>query len=191
MNTRAYNLPLFVLCKIFNNFISKTSLQSVNTQGYIYTWCDGRGLGRVWRRLDRYLCSSSFLDIFSTVQCQHLNRSTSDHSPIYLDCRSNTTSSAAAFRYLNVSMTHPDFYDFVVHQWQSFPMVGGMWGLYSILRQLKQQLHIWNKDVFENIFDAIVEAEIVSTCCERAYDSNPTEETRMEYHMSVAQLRMA
>lgn len=58
-------------------------------------------LGRVSRRPDQFLCSSDFFDLFSNVQYQHLNRATSDHAPLYLQCHSDVTTSTPSFRYLD------------------------------------------------------------------------------------------
>lgn len=58
----------------FNDCLSACELQSINYQGSPYTWCDGRGLGSVWRHLDRFVCSQDFFDSFSAVHYQHLNR---------------------------------------------------------------------------------------------------------------------
>lgn len=89
----------------FNDFVATTALQSIDYQGSPFTWSDGRGLGQVWRRLDRYLCTSFCLDLFEVVQVQHLNHATSDHSPIFLECSAAVPNSTASFRYLDVWTT--------------------------------------------------------------------------------------
>lgn len=143
----------------------------------------------MWRKLDKYLCSSDFFDLFAVVQ-YHLNRTTSDHYPIYLDCLTSSFIVSAYFRYLESWTTHPDFDSFVTHHWKSFTTIGGMRGFYHKLSQLKHCLRQWNKDTFGNIFDAVVAAEIEATTSEKAYDSNPSEETKVVYHLSMANLRL-
>lgn len=175
----------------FNYFVSSCSLQSINFQGSPYTWSDGRCLGRVFRRLDRYLCSSDFFDLFGPVQYQHLNRITSNHSPIFIDCSAASLPESAAFRYLDVWSTHPKFNNYVTQHWQSFPTVGGMRRFYFKLQQLKRCLVRWNKDVFGNFFDVVIHSEEEVTRCERVYDSSPSDASSTEYHLSMANLRMA
>lgn len=52
----------------FNGCVDNCSLLSIPFQGSSFTWCDGHGLGRIWRRLDRFLCSHSIFDMFESVQ---------------------------------------------------------------------------------------------------------------------------
>lgn len=66
-----------------------------------------------------------------------------------------------------------------------------MWGFYDKLRKLKGHLRTWNKDVFRNIFDALVAAENEVTRREKDFDASPSDQTRSEYHRSMAALRLA
>lgn len=53
-----------------------------------------------------------------------------------------------------------------------------MWGFYSKLRSLKQQMRIWNREVFGNIFDSLEAAETEVTHSERAYDATSMDDLR-------------
>lgn len=175
----------------FNECISACSLQSINYQGSSYTWCDGRWLGRVWCCLDRFLWSWTFYELFPALHYQHLNRTyigslTSAFSLFYRGlCPGNI------LPIFGCLATHPDFDNFVRHHWESFLTVGGMWGFYAKLRQLKHRLRRWNKDVFRNIFDAVAAAEAETTRREREYNADPADHTRAEYHRSMTGLHLA
>lgn len=94
----------------FNDFILRCQLHEIQFQGSSFTWTDGRGLGRVWRRLDRLFNSDSLIDLFPYMQVQHLSRATSDHSPLLLTCGLDIPRTPSRFRYLDVWATHVDCY---------------------------------------------------------------------------------
>lgn len=81
----------------FNNWVQGSALLEVPYQGSKFTWSDGQGLGRVWRRLDRILVKESFYDQFGNQMVQHLTRTTSDHAPLLLSCRQSTNNGPRFF----------------------------------------------------------------------------------------------
>lgn len=51
----------------FNEFIASASLHHINSVGPLFTWTGMRPLGRVWKRLNRFLYNSSWLQTFPSA----------------------------------------------------------------------------------------------------------------------------
>ncbi|XP_071916243.1 uncharacterized protein [Coffea arabica] len=66
----------------FNTAISDYHLQEVPYSDSPYTWSGIRAGARVWKRLDRVLANHQWLSFLPNTSVQHLNRATSDHSPL-------------------------------------------------------------------------------------------------------------
>ena len=67
----------------FAQVVDDLALIDLPLQGGVYSWSGGRS-NQTWARLDRFLVSQDWLDIFrGVVQCR-LPRPTSDHFPILL-----------------------------------------------------------------------------------------------------------
>lgn len=92
----------------FNNFISTASLQQITTISSKYTWSGTRLGGRVWKCLDRILCNSSWQQLFSNSLVQHLNRCSSDYSPLLfqLFTQAATSPKSLDFRKFGYNIHH-------------------------------------------------------------------------------------
>lgn len=75
-----------------------------------------------------------FYALFDALLVQHLNRASSDHSPLLLTGRMSSLEGPLSFQFLEAWLTHNDFYDFVRHSLNSYPTVGGMRGWYNKLQ---------------------------------------------------------
>lgn len=84
------------------------SVSSLPTLGGVYTWTGVRSRGRVWKKLDRLLFNSTWLDRFPNCAVELLNRATSDHCPLLMSCSSQALMSKA-FRFQNMWLRRPDF----------------------------------------------------------------------------------
>ncbi|KAL2543444.1 DNAse I-like superfamily protein [Abeliophyllum distichum] len=83
-------------------------LTDASYSGSQYTWTNGR----VWKRLDRVLINSAVGSACSRFSVRHLNRSTSDHSPLLIQWSSDDDLGPRPFRFLNVWSRHHDFLSF-------------------------------------------------------------------------------
>lgn len=72
-----------------------------------YTWSDKREVP-VFSKIDRFFVSGGWLDFFSNVAINRLQRITSDHFPIMLQS-GNFSWGPSPFRFENVWLSHPDF----------------------------------------------------------------------------------
>lgn len=183
--------PSLSVLQDFNDCIEACALMSPPFHGSRFTRSDGRGLGRVRRRLDWLFLNTGFHDKFEDIQLTHLPRITSDHTPLLLKCRNITATSHRSFRFLDSWLLHPDFYTYMRDAWASYPTTGGMHGFYTKLFKFKKDVQQWNKDIFGNIFSRVQQAEVLLTRVEERWDTQPTEANRMEYNRAKADFLQA
>ncbi|KAF5472311.1 hypothetical protein F2P56_009038 [Juglans regia] len=134
----------------FNNWIDNCGLIDMRSSGRRFSWCNGqRGLARSWAKLDRGLVNASCLTRFPNMNNCYLSRSTSDHSPMFLQFQSDLFKYGhSPFRFQQMWIDHPDFHQFVGRIWTE--EVGGF-GLLKLafkLKKLRGSLREWNKGIF-------------------------------------------
>jgi len=134
----------------FNNWIENCGLMDMKSSGRRFSWCNGqRGLSHSWAKLDRGLLNASCLTRFPNVNNSYLSRSTSDHSPMFIQFQSELfLYGPSLFRFQQMWIEHPDFHEFVGSIWKE--EVGGM-GLLKLafkLKKLRGALREWNKCIF-------------------------------------------
>ncbi|KAL2481397.1 Uncharacterized protein Adt_34363 [Abeliophyllum distichum] len=168
----------------FADMMMDCGLTDAGYSGSQYTWTNGR----VWKRLDRVLINSAVGSSCSRFSVRHLNRSTSDHSPLLIQWSSDDDLGPRPFRFLNVWSRHHDFLSFVSQKW-SFPTHHtGMTALWEKIFRLKQGLRWWNRHVFGDIFQRVKDAECRVDEAESVYDSDPTPAHRDTLHQAQAGL---
>ncbi|XP_022853606.1 uncharacterized protein LOC111375048 [Olea europaea var. sylvestris] len=141
----------------FSNMMLDSGLEDAGFLGHRYTWTNGR----VRKRLDRVLINSSAAALCLQLTVKHLNRTSSNHSPLLLQWTSDDDLGPRPFRFLNVWTKHHDFLAFVSQKW-SLPT------------------HLTGMRV-RDAEDRVDEAEIV-------FDSDPTPEHRDILHQVQAAL---
>ncbi|KAL2517783.1 Uncharacterized protein Adt_14030 [Abeliophyllum distichum] len=168
----------------FADMMMDCGLTDAGYSGSQYTWTNGR----VWKRLDRVLINPAVGSSCSSFSVRHLNRSTSDHSPLLIQWSSDDDLGPRPFRFLNVWSRHHDFLSFVSQKW-SFPTHHtGMIALWEKIFRLKQGLCWWNRHVFGDIFQRVRDAECRVDEAESVYDSDPTPAHRDTLHQAQAGL---
>lgn len=106
----------------FAEYLSQSGLCDLPTVGGTFTWTGIRSRGRVWKRLDRLLFTSSWLSLFPNCSVELLGRLTSDHNPLLL--RSFVSNSVPkSFRFQHMWLRRHDFMDVVRENW-ALPMDG-------------------------------------------------------------------
>ncbi|KAL2532641.1 Uncharacterized protein Adt_05992 [Abeliophyllum distichum] len=168
----------------FADLMMDCGLTDAGYSGSQYPWTNGR----VWKRLDRVLINPAVGSSCSRFSVRHLNRSTSDHSPLLIQWSSDDDLGPRPFRFLNVWSRHHDFLSFVSQKW-SFPTHHtGMTALWEKIFRLKQGLRWWNRHVFGDIFQRVRDAECRVDEAESVYDSDPTPAHRDTLHQAKAGL---
>ena len=102
-------------------------------------------------RLDRFLVSPYWLDQFGRVSQRRLPRPTSDHFPILLEGGS-LRRGPTPFRFENMWFKVEGFKDLIRNWWRGIEVSGSAsFRLSTKLKELRQKLKAWNREVFENL----------------------------------------
>lgn len=134
----------------FDEFINELGLVDIHLSGGAFTWYRS-GDRNQFSRIDRFLLSSDWDDCFSSSVQQCLPRVVSDHAPLLLDCR-GLWKGKSPFRFENMWLLEPGFLEWIRAKWCSYEIVGNpCFMLAKKLKLLKDDLKIWNKEVFGRI----------------------------------------
>ncbi|XP_058782911.1 uncharacterized protein LOC131657540 [Vicia villosa] len=130
----------------FNDFIEIMDLEDLLTGHQKFSW--SRGYCGVMSIIDRFLLSSGFVALLSTVSQEIGAKDVSDHSPIWINCNSLNWD-LKPFRTLNGWLDHPSFVEFVDKEWKNLKFTGtASFVLKEKLKHLKSSLRRWNEEVF-------------------------------------------
>ncbi|XP_022853605.1 uncharacterized protein LOC111375047 [Olea europaea var. sylvestris] len=169
----------------FSDMVLDCGLEDAGFIGNRYTWTNGR----VRKRLDRVLIISTATAFCQQLTVRHLNRTSSDHSPLLLQWVSDDDLGPRPFRFLNVWTKHHYFLAFVSQKWSLPTHLTGMTTLWEKFFRLKQGLRWWNRHVFGDIFQWVHDAEVGIDDAEIIYDRDPTPEHRNLLHHAQAVLK--
>jgi hypothetical protein len=133
----------------FNDFVGDMGLLDLPLLGRRFTWFQPNG--GAMSRLDRFLISEGWWDLWGEPSQWALARDVSDHCPIVLRYSSQLWG-PKPFRFNNFWIDHRDFKDVVIQSWNKTSSHN--WMAYSLkekLKLLKGDLKIWNHQVFGNL----------------------------------------
>lgn len=100
----------------FNEFILDVDLVDIPLGGYSFTWTDK--LASKMSKLDRFLVSESFLDVFHEIAAVILEKFLPDHRPILLK-EKVTDYGPTPFRFFNSWLDMEGFNELVAETWQN------------------------------------------------------------------------
>ena len=116
----------------------------------VFTWSGGPN-NQSWARLDRFLVNTSWLDQFSGVLQRRLPRPLSDHFPVLLE-GGGLRRGPSPFRFENMWLKVEGFQDLIRSWWWEIEVRGSAsFRLATKLKEIKQKLKVWNKEVFRNL----------------------------------------
>jgi hypothetical protein len=136
-------------CLQFNRWINECNLMEVTTAGTKFTWRGPQwnGRDRVFKKLDRVLCNVSWRLRFQEGFAKVLPRVQSDHHPIIVIHDGETNAGTnRPFRFEAAWATHENFRQLLQENW-----IRGR-DFVDLLSNLTNNLKVWNKEVFGNIF---------------------------------------
>ncbi|VFQ90791.1 unnamed protein product [Cuscuta campestris] len=188
INEAGYSDPNLKDLEEFNDCIEACGLTAPPFCGGIFTWTGTRSKGKLWRRLDRVLNNQSANEAFNDINLTHLSKTTSDHKPLFIQCKVDGFQGPKPFRFLNVWTHHHNFLDVVSNYWENNPRTGGMSGLAHKLKGLKPILTHWNKNHFGNIFQEVKDNELKAARAQEEYESDPSDDKRTLAHQASANL---
>ncbi|KAF5471947.1 hypothetical protein F2P56_008704 [Juglans regia] len=134
----------------FNSWIDHCGLIEMRSLGRRFSWCNGqRGLSSSWEKLDRCFINASCLSNFPNAVLSYLVRSTSDHSPMFLEMKKDPFAyGPPPFRFQQMWIDHLEFRPFVEQVWQEEVAGTGLLRLALKLKKLRGALRVWNKQIF-------------------------------------------
>ncbi|XP_019266683.1 PREDICTED: uncharacterized protein LOC109244105 [Nicotiana attenuata] len=128
--------------------------------GSIFTWCNGWcPEKRIWKRLDRVLINQEWLNLFDSTSVNHLIRTGSDHSPLFVIAKTTHREPIKYFRFLDFWTKEADFSRVVEQAWNMEVQGSPMWKFHMKLKNTCKKLSEWSRNTLGNIFDKIEELE--------------------------------
>lgn len=97
----------------FNKAISNCDLQELPYSGSSFMWTGIKARLRVWKCLDRCLTNQQWMQTFSNLSVQHLNRATLDHNPLLLTPQMSTSTLPWPSKFQNMRILHPSYLDVI------------------------------------------------------------------------------
>ncbi|KAI9081003.1 hypothetical protein K1719_036983 [Acacia pycnantha] len=134
-----------IRCHRFNEWIEDCSLIDIEAQGPFFTWKGPKwdGLDRVYKRLDRCLCSISWHEKFAEVEISVLPRVCSDHHPLLIQLSKEYKGTRKRlFKYEAMWKMHDHFDRVLETSWRREGEA------HLKLAALQLDLTKWNKEVF-------------------------------------------
>lgn len=142
----------------FNDVIQDFSLFEIPTIGPFMTWMCGRGVGKVFERLDREIANSDFFNSISrNIFYEHITKENSNHLPILFrfgGVSNDTTIRTKLFRFENLWLSNDSRANVVEKGWD-IPSKHKMIGLGKGINSCRLALDDWNRTTFESILWAI------------------------------------
>ena len=128
--------------KIFNEFIINSSLIDISLGGFKFTWTDK--WGSKMSKLDRFLISESFCDVFPHVTGVVLEKGIPDHRPILLK-DFKVDFGPTPFRFFHSWLEMDGFQDLLVPTWKHDGIVesSGFISFKKKLQNLKRVIRDW------------------------------------------------
>ncbi|XP_071902710.1 uncharacterized protein [Coffea arabica] len=132
----------------------------------------------IWQRLDCAFSNTAWSALFGITKVSYLMCGRLDHAPLLIKC-GVAEARGKPFRYLNVWARHPDFLKVVKDAWDVPVQAIGMEGIFRKLMGTKAKLREWNKTIYGNISQQVVEVEHQLKQREKEYDTFRNEELKL------------
>ena len=122
-----------------------------------YTWCGGLNNSSA-SKLDHFLVFDNWEDQLSGLVKKIHPNPTFDHAPILLD-GGGIRNGTIRFRFENMRLKEEGFKDLIRNWWEGYSIRGSYSHVLEVkLKSLKQDLKVWNKEVFWNVSTKKLEA---------------------------------
>ncbi|XP_060195161.1 uncharacterized protein LOC132624393 [Lycium barbarum] len=134
----------------FSNTILDLDLIDPPLQGAQFTWSRGEESLQA-SRIDRFLISTEWSEMFNTIKQYPLPRVFSDHKPIILESGDWETT-PSYFKFENMWLQAEGFMGMIEGWWISYTVLGTPdFVLMQKLRNLKKDITKWNREVYGTI----------------------------------------
>ncbi|XP_075098809.1 uncharacterized protein LOC142175728 [Nicotiana tabacum] len=131
----------------------------------------------------------SFQNMLPTIEVEHLIRTGSDHAPLLMTCRVQTTNFVKPFRFLNFWTKHATFMDVVRQNWEA-DFIGDPFFMFKQnIKRVKVALSKWNRETFGDIFKQLAILEDIVRVKEMLFEEEPTTENRIVLQKDQSELK--
>ncbi|CAL1381615.1 unnamed protein product [Linum trigynum] len=128
------------------DFIQDQGLHDPGYLGDQFTWTNRRmGLACVRERLDRALCSQSWIDWFPQTQAKHFTDQGFDHRALLLSDKPYARNCRPLFRFDARWAENPEVRAMVSYVWQEDVQGTPMFHLWERLKRLRHLLYDWSR----------------------------------------------
>ncbi|KAL8537668.1 hypothetical protein ACS0TY_012702 [Phlomoides rotata] len=173
------HVPNGVSCADFRVFIGRELLFEVEAVRAAFTWASRRSsLGLISSKLDRLLAHEGFIDNWNSVSATVLARTASDHHPLLLQCDMGLSHTPRPFKFQSSWTLDSRFPEMVQSSWTR-PLRASDPILLVVrkLKRLKNELRVWNKEVFGLIGNKLAAAKrVLSEVQGQVYDFGDSED---------------
>jgi len=139
----------------FKTLIDQLNLVDIETRNGIFTWSNRRsGHQHVACCLDRFLVTETLLEGDPALEANIMPKLGSEHWPIVFSLDPGNIPRPKPFHFETFWLSHPDFHQLAQTWWTQDEIDHGthMYRFQQRLKNFKEQLKIWNKSTFGNIF---------------------------------------
>eukprot|EP00253_Pinus_taeda_P035212 PITA_35212 len=140
----------------FNELITNLRLVDIPTSNGVFTWNNRRGgRNQIASKLDRFLLAEQVLNRDVFIEAKILPGLGSDHWPICLEIDIKKIKSKKPFHFESFWLRNPDFLS-KIEEWWTQSQARGQCKMHSFqlrLKEMKNRIRKWNKEVFGNIFE--------------------------------------
>ncbi|CAN1221373.1 LINE-1 retrotransposable element ORF2 protein [Linum grandiflorum] len=129
----------------FQRFVNRLALSDLYPSGPLFTWTN-RQTCEVKSRLDRFLLSSSWINIFPHTAIKHLSDNGSDHRAILLTSDKNKYGPKKYFSFDSRWISNVEADSIISNSWRSSnPKGSKLFMFHSKLKELRYNLVEWQK----------------------------------------------
>lgn len=164
----------------FRDLVSDCLLSNIPPHGPKYTWRGIRNHDEIRVRLDRFLASSSWMDLFSTSKAVNLNPCKSDHLPILIEVRTPLPKKKRRrrrFRFEECWIHEEECKKLIEEGWGQTTGLDPFYTIYNKISNTRTSLIKWSKGRFCKLRDEISRVSSqLANFYETANSSSPAED---------------
>lgn len=139
----------------FRQALQDCDLYDLGVRGYFYTWYRKFGGGYIEERLDRFVATGSWSNLFPNAVAHNITASVSDHSPITLTLNSQARRNRAQgkmFKFELMWTRHEGCREIIENSWDSPMSIAESENSCNVRRaRCREALQLWNRDVFGHV----------------------------------------
>lgn len=144
----------------FVDFINDNGLIDLGFLGPPATWCNNSSVGSpVSKRLDRFLVSTDWSDLFVDASVSHLPRISSDHCPLLLSLTPQERRRDCCFHFEDIWLHYSASWQVVARAWSHNSRGSAFRRLSRSFHRTKEALRNWSREEVKNIFTRSAELE--------------------------------